>query len=245
MLPELIIQRAQELGIDVIGITDHNSAENVQAVVNASKDTAVHVLPGIEVQTREEVHIVTLFDTVEQTMTWQEIIYTHLPPLNNNPQLFGQQIVLDESGDPVGYLDRLLITATSLSVEDVLAAVNDLGGISIPAHVDRQSFSLIANLGFIPEDIDVLAVEISAHVSPCEAWRHFGQLHSYTLVASSDAHRLSDFAPRTSITVQDPTIGELQQALGGMNGRSVQVAGICTNPTLRGNRRDRAAQSIG
>jgi len=232
MLPELIIAKAQELGVDVIGITDHNSAENVQAVVNASKHTTVHVLPGIEVQTREEVHVITLFDTVEQALSWQEIVYAHLPSLKNNARLFGQQIVLDGNGDPVGYLDRLLITATSLSVEDVLGIVKDIGGIGIPAHVDRQSFSLIANLGFIPEEMDILAVEISAHMGPYEAWKRFRQLESYTLVSNSDAHRLDDLAPRMSLAVQDPTVAELQLACAGVDGRSVQLEGICTNPSF-------------
>jgi len=232
MLPELIVQRARQLDIRVIGVTDHNSAENAAAVVNAARGTGIHVLPGMEVQTREEVHIITLFDTIEQVMVWQDQVYLHLPPLKNNVELFGQQIVLDDQGEPRGCLDRILITSTSLSIEEVVQTVSRLGGISIPAHVERPTFSLIVNLGFIPPDLDILGVEISRRIDPHQARRDFPELQSYSLISSSDAHRLSDMVARMTITVDSPTISELSMALAGICGRCVRIEGLCTNPYL-------------
>ena len=116
MLPEFIVERAQELGLQIIAATDHNSAENVAAVVNAARGTNITVLPGMEVQTREEVHLLTLFDTWEQMACWQEQVYAHLPPLKNDGSLFGEQLLLDADGRPAGYLDRLLLTSTFFSI---------------------------------------------------------------------------------------------------------------------------------
>ena len=147
MLPELIVRQAQELGLQIIAVTDHNTAENAAAVVNAARGTGLTVFPGMEVQTREEVHMLTLFDTLEQVASWQEQVYANMPPLKNDEAVFGEQLLLDADGEPTGYLDRMLLTSTYFSVEDVVQRVRELGGLCIPAHVDRPVYSIIANLG--------------------------------------------------------------------------------------------------
>ena len=173
MIPPLIVRRARELGLGLIGITDHNSAENVAAVIEATEGSGVAVLPGIEVQTREEVHLVTLFDTAEQALTWQMEVYDHLPDLRNNEDHFGAQFVVDATGEYVRRNERFLLTSTDMSLEMVVAMVHDLGGLALPAHVDRPAFSLIANLGFVPPDLDVPAVEIFRSSQPLEVRRRF------------------------------------------------------------------------
>ena len=226
MLPELIVKRAQEQGTQIIAVTDHNSAENVASVINAARGTGVTVLPGMEVQTREEVHVVTLFDTLEQVASWQEQVYASLPPLKNDEAAFGEQLVLDADGEPAGYLDRLLLASTSFSVEDVVRRVSDLDGICIPAHVDRTAYSIISNLGFIPPELDVVGVEISHNIGPIEARERFPQLKRYSLVASSDAHRLRDMIRRTTLKMASATVAEISLALAGEEGRGVWVDGI-------------------
>ena len=228
MLPELIVERAQEQGLQIIAVTDHNSAENVASVVNAARGTSVTVLPGMEVQTREEVHVLTLFDTLEQVASWQEQVYASLPPLKNDDAAFGEQLVLDADGEPTGYLDRLLLASTSFSVEEVVQRVSDLDGLCIPAHVDRTAYSIISNLGFIPPELDVVGVEISHNVGPIEARERFPQLTRYSLVASSDAHRLRDMAGRTTLKMAGATVAEISLALAGEEGREVWVDGICS-----------------
>jgi len=226
MLPELILERAQELGLHMIAIADHNSAENVAAVLAAAQGTGIAVLPGMEVQTREEVHLLCLFDTLEQVTFWQEEVYAHLPPLKNREDVFGVQVVLDATGEVAGYNDRLLLTSTFFSVEEALQRVRELEGLCIPAHVDRPSFSIIANLGFIPPDLGFTGVEISHLVSPQEARARFPELERYTLVAGSDAHRLREMGRRTTFKIAEPTVAELSLALAGREGRGVWVDGL-------------------
>jgi PHP family Zn ribbon phosphoesterase len=226
MLPELIVEQAQELGLNIIAVTDHNSAENAASVVNAAKGTGITVLPGMELQTREEAHLVCLFDTLEQVARWQEEVYAHLPPLKNDDDAFGTQIVLDASGEAVGTNERLLLTATSFSVEQTVQRVHALGGLCIPAHVDRPAYSIIANLGFIPPDLEITGVEISSLIGPKEARERFPQLERYSLITSGDAHRLSEMSKRTTLKMAEPTVAEIALALAGEGDRGVWVDGI-------------------
>jgi PHP family Zn ribbon phosphoesterase len=226
MLPEFIIQQAQELSLGILAVTDHNSAENAAAMVNAAKGTGITVFPGMEVQTREEVHLVCLFDTLEQVWRWQEEVYAHLPRLENKEDVFGVQIVLDAGGNPVGRNKRLLLTSTSFSVEEVVQRVRDMAGLCIPAHVDRPAYSIIANLGFIPPDLGFVGAEISHLVQVRQARERFPQLKDYCLIASGDAHRLKELSSRTTLKMEEATVGELALALAGEGGRTVWVDGI-------------------
>ncbi|NLF00694.1 MAG: histidinol-phosphatase, partial [Anaerolineales bacterium] len=201
---------------------------NVAAVVHQAEGTDITILAGMEVQTREEVHVITLFDTLEQVGAWQVQIYDSLPALQNDEAFFGEQIILDEAGDPVGYMDRLLITSSAFSIEEVTRRVAALGGICIPAHVDRPMYSIISNLGFVPPGLMVAGLEISYNIRPVEARRRFPELQQYGLVGNSDAHRLRDMVGRTMVKVAQATVAELALALGGRAGREIWVDGIST-----------------
>jgi PHP family Zn ribbon phosphoesterase len=161
MIPPLIVRRAQELGLGMVAITDHNCCKNARAVIEAAKDTGITVLPGMEVQTREEAHMLCLFDTPEQADAWQEKVWAALPDERNRPEYFGEQYVVDATGNYLYTEDRLLSNSTSLSVEQVADGVNALGGICIPAHVDRPSLSILSNLGFIPPSLPIAGIELS------------------------------------------------------------------------------------
>jgi hypothetical protein len=164
MIPPLIVRRALELGLSVIAITDHNCAANVAATIEAAAHTGLTVLPGMEVQTREEVHMLCLFDTLEQVNTWDQTVAESLPDEKNNEPFFGAQYVVDASGAHRCTEERLLATSTSLTVEQVVAGVNALRGICLPAHVDRPSFSILSNLGFVPPGLPIAGIEISARL---------------------------------------------------------------------------------
>lgn len=226
MLPEFIVERAQELDLGLIAVTDHNSAENAAAVLTAAEGTGVTVFPGMEVQTREEVHLLCLFDTLEQVVLWQEEVYAHLPPLKNDEDVFGMQVVLDAEGNVVGRNDRLLLVSTLLSMEEAVRRVHDLSGLCIPAHVDRPAYSVIANLGLIPPALGIAGVEISPLVGPQEARVRFPQLERYSLVAGGDAHRLREMVRRTTLRLAEATVAELSLALAGEGDRGVWVDGI-------------------
>jgi len=226
MLPEFIIKRAQELGLGLIAVTDHNSAENVAAVLTEAEGTGITVLPGMEVQTREEVHMLCLFDTLEQVGLWQEEVYAHLPRLKNKEKVFGVQIVLDAEGNAVGHNDRLLLTSTSFSVDEVVERVRCLEGLCLPAHVDRPAYSIIANLGFIPPNLEFAGAEISYRLGLKKAREQFPQLEQYSLILSGDAHRLKEICARTTLRMEAATVAEIARALRGEEGRGVWIDGI-------------------
>jgi PHP family Zn ribbon phosphoesterase len=214
MIPPLIIRQAQRLGIQWLAVTDHNSAENARAVMEAGARAGIVVLPGMEVQTREEVHLLCLFEALEPALAWQEQVYQHLPDLPNREETFGSQLVVDAEGTFLRFQERLLQTSTSLSVEQVVTMVEALGGLVIPAHVDRPAFSLLANLGIIPPGLNIPAVEITPRLTPAQALERFPQLAGRALITNGDAHRLS---------VAAPTLAELRRALAGVDGRKVWV----------------------
>ena len=167
----------------------------------------------MEVQTREEVHLLCLFDNNATAFAWQQRVDAALPPLLNDAEHFGAQFVVDETGEFIREHTPLLLTSTSFSIEEVVAQVNVLGGLAIPCHVDRPSFSLLANLGFVPPQLDVPALEISARLTVAQARAQFPMLGRWPLVQDGDAHRLSEMIARTRVSLAAPTIQELRQAL--------------------------------
>lgn len=220
MIPPLIVQEALERGINLIGITDHNASANAAAVMQAAQGTRMTVLPGMELQTQEEVHLLCLFDRLEQLEAWQEQVDRLLPPIENNPEFFGEQFVVDETGEFIRREKRLLLTSAALSIEEAFAGVTALGGLAIPAHVDRKAFGLIANLGLVPLTLQVEALEISSRLSPAEARQNFPQICGYPLIQSGDAHRLEELLGVNRFTLQEPTVAEIRLALQGKEGRS-------------------------
>lgn len=223
MIPPWIVRAALDKGINMIAITDHNASANVSAVMKAAAGTGLVVLPGMEVQTREEVHVVCLFDTLDQLASWQALVTQQLPALENNVDLFGEQFVVDETGEFIRREAQLLLTSANLGLKQVVEEVTRLGGMAIPAHVDRKAFSLIANLGFVPPDVAVAALEITRHVTPEQVRQRFPQVAGYPLVQSGDAHRLEELLGANQFLLAAPTISELRLALQNREGRWLRV----------------------
>lgn len=223
MIPPLIVRETKERGINLIAITDHNATANIIAVQKAAVGTGLVVLPGMELQTREEVHALCLFDSLEQVDQWQQIVDGLLPPIENQPDHFGEQFVVDETGDFIRREPRLLITSANISIDDALARVTALGGLLIPAHIDRRAFGLIAMLGFIPLDLPLEALELSRHITPEEAMRKFPQCASYPLLLGGDAHRLDEFIGANQFELSAPTIAEIRLALRQQDGRTFKI----------------------
>ena len=223
MIPPLIVREALAQGIDLIAITDHNASANVPAVQEAAAGSGLVVLPGMELQTYEEVHVLCLFDSLAQLEAWQEVVDAHLPQQENTPEILGEQFVVDQTGDFVRRESRLLATATGIRLKDAVTEVVRRGGLAIPAHVDRPLFSLLANLGFVPPDLPVDALEISPHTTPSAACSRFPQLAGYPLIQSGDAHHLGDLGTATVFTMAAPTISEIRLALRGQEGRSFRI----------------------
>ena len=213
MIPPLIVETALNKGIELIAVTDHNCSSNVKAVIDAASDTGLYVLPGMEVQTREEVHSLCLFDTLDQIQALQHEIDGKLPGLQNQPDHFGSQLVVDQSGEFIKYEERLLLTSVDLSLNELFNLTYDLGGLFIPAHVDRDVFGLIKNLGFIPQDIEIQILEISKNIKLSDAYRRYPQITDYPLIQSGDAHRLDEILGLNCLSLVAPTIAGIKLAI--------------------------------
>ncbi len=220
MIPPLIVQAALEKGINLLAVTDHNASANVIAVQKAAQDTGLIVLPGMDLQTREEVHLLCLFDTLDQLEAWQSVVNEHLPPLENNIEYFGEQFVVDETGEFVRREAQLLLTSADLSLDEAIGAVSSIEGLAIPAHVDRKANGLLEILGFVPANIPIEALEISRHISIDLAPLRYPQIRGYPLVRDGDAHRLNEFLGVNEFLVEGPTVAELKMALRHENGRA-------------------------
>jgi hypothetical protein len=226
MLPPLIVSEAKIRGIDLIAITDHNASANISAVQKAALGSGITVLPGMELQTKEEVHVICLFDTIEQIVQFQNIVDQKLPPIKNRPEYFGEQLVVDDKGDFVRKEERLLITSTDLSINEAFNLVDEIGGIFIPAHVNRKANGLLEILGFVPVDIPILALEISRHISPKDVKIFYPQINSFEIIQNGDVHRLSEFIGTTIFEIENPSISEIKLAIRKEADRSYFVNSI-------------------
>lgn len=221
MSPKKIVHKSLEKHLDLIAICDHNTAENVAAVLREGARKGISVVPGMEICSREEVHLVALFDTLEETLKMQEYVYAHLPG-ENQPEVFGHQVVADEYDQVLGENPRLLIGATRLGLLDIVKKAHFLGGVCISSHVDRPSYSLIGQLGFIPEDLHLDAVEVSYRVPLEKAMTAVNGISDYPCVTSSDAHFLRDIGKvYTEFMLAAPTLEEIRLALTGADGRRI------------------------
>ena len=224
MGPLHIATQSRQMGLDMIAVCDHNSAENAGAVMRAGADAGVAVLPGMEICSREEVHVVALFETLEAAHRMQEVVYAHLPG-QNQPAVWGDQIVANERNEVLGENRRLLIGATTLSLHQIVERIHAFGGLCIASHVDRPAYSLIGSLGFIPEDLALDGVEVSFRVPLCRAQETVGGIGGYPCVTASDAHFLKDIGRAWfGLRIASPCFAELRMALRGEQGRGVKSA---------------------
>jgi PHP family Zn ribbon phosphoesterase len=223
MIPPLIVEEALDRGINLIAITDHNASENIPAVIAAARNTALKVLPGIEVQTSEEVHVICLFDTLEQASTVQHTIDLKLPSLLNRPEYFGDQLIVTSEGDYIRSDPRLRLTSHSLTLKELFELVYLQHGLPIPAHVDRKANGLIEVLGLIPQDIEIIGLEVSRNFPFQTPPLKYQPVLNYPVIQSGDVHRLEDFLGRNIFTLMEPTIEEMIKALQRRDGRDFRL----------------------
>lgn len=211
MTPNNIINMAKILELDAIAITDHNSCENVEAVMEVGQQNDILVIPGMEIESREEIHVVTFFDDIKNVYNMQKIVHDHLPPLKNKSKIFGEQLLFNKEDEVIGHYDRFLATATDLSIDEICQLCKDLGGVAIPAHVDRPSYSILSNLGLFPEELQITTIEVSKYVSYEAMVNKYPQ---YRVIQSSDAHDLESLIfPHQHIEIQDLTRADILSLL--------------------------------
>lgn len=193
MTPNNMVNMAKLIGLDAIAVTDHNSIGNARSAMKVGESVGLKVVPGMEVETNEGVHILTLYPDISAAEYVAEIVYSRLPDIPNNPEIFGAQAFMDEEDNIIGYEDKTLISSADISINELFGYVEEAGGIFIPAHVDRHSYSVLTNLGFVPDDIDIKYIEVSRRTTDVAAYLESRKdLKRYGILRNSDAHYLED-----------------------------------------------------
>ncbi len=224
MTPRNIIEKAASLGINIIAICDHNSAENIEVTHDIGKKRGITVIPGMEVTSSEEVHVLGLFGSMEQAYDMQTQVYEHLQPGENDEDAFGMQVVVNAEDEVLGFNKRLLIGSTDLSLDRVIAYIHAFQGIAIASHIDREGFGVIGQLGFIPPEAGFDALEISSGISMEKAAESFSMYRFIPWITSSDAHDLENIGRKTvGLHMNHATFDEFCLALRGTEGRRVML----------------------
>lgn len=222
MSPAAIVEKASKQGIDIIGITDHNTTRQAPLIAKLGKKLGLYVMCGAEVTTKEEVHCLAFMPNLESLAAFQSYLDTHLPNIVNDPDAFGYQVQVDESEDICYQEERLLISGINQSVDQVAFEVHKLGGLFIPAHINRPKYSLSSQLGFVPPDLDFDALELSRHITVQEYKKHNKYLNNATFIQSSDAHFIDDVGTvYTELLMEKRSFEEVRMALKSQNGRGV------------------------
>lgn len=216
MTPRRIIEASLAKGLDIIALSDHNSAENTGLGVELARDRGIMVLPAMEITSAEEVHVLALFGSVDRAAAMQEIVYSSLQQGVNDEDHFGYQLVVNEKDEILEFNKRLLIGATSISLSALVNYIRSLGGIAVASHIDREFAGVIGQLGFIPGDVTFDALEISYNTGKESARARFGDYASLPWITSSDAHALGDIGRRaTTLFLREASFEEVAMALKG------------------------------
>lgn len=224
MSPVNIVSLAKKRGLDIIGITDHNSTKQCKLVWELGQKLGLVVIPGCEMTSREEVHCLGLFENFDALNKFQKYIDQHLTFIPHNSALFGYQVVVDKDENILEELDHYLGASLDVSIEEIEQKVHELSGIFIPAHIDRPRNSLFSQLGFFPPELKVEALQISKLADELTVRSKYKIGAEITLVKFSDSHFPDDLGKAYSIfEMEEPSFNELRKALLGLDGRSVRI----------------------
>jgi PHP family Zn ribbon phosphoesterase len=224
MSPARIIQTAKEKKLDIIGITDHNSTLHAELMLELGKKNGITVFPGAEVSTQEEVHCLAFFENIEAAKQFQQFLDEKSTGIQNNTARFGHQLIVNEKEEILDEVPELLIMGLKAPIDEVEKKVHQLNGVFIPAHVDRAVTSIYSQIGFIPEDLKIDAIEFSSNSTPEQLLEKRSELKSYQLITNSDAHYPEQLGTRaTEYYLKEPTFSEWQKALAGEGNRKVRL----------------------
>ena len=189
MSPSAIFEKAKTEHLDIISLTDHNAIENIEALMKCAEQSNLKVIPGIEIQTREDIHMLGYFKDHHTITEFYNAFRKTLPIVKNIPEKMGSQIIVNEKNEVINEMGNFLVVSSSLSIDNAIKMIHDFGGICIASHVDRMAYSIISQLGFIPEGINLDAIETI-----------FNYKHEQLIsICNSDAHYIDDIGKRFSI----------------------------------------------
>jgi PHP family Zn ribbon phosphoesterase len=211
MTPNNIVGMAFIKQLDAIAVCDHNTARNLPAIKEMADMMGVVLLPGLEITTREEAHMLAYFETVEQALAFSDAIYAYLPPIPNNPKFFGEQQLMNAQDEVIGTEERLLISALDLSFEECAQLIHQHSGLCVPAHINRGSNGCLNALGFLPAGVHYDALEVSKAVALPAL-----DLSKYRILHSSDAHYLENILePEFTFEAPEKSAAALFSAIAG------------------------------
>ena len=208
MTPHSIAGMSYINGLNAIAVADHNTARNIRAVMKAAEEFNICVVPAIEAESAENIHLLCLFESVEKAEEMGDFLESHLPPIKNRPDIFGEQWIMNEIDEKTGEEDILLINATDLPIEEIKEKTERLGGVCIAAHIDREKNGIIATLGAVPDYLEFSTLELSRHATE---WK---KEEKYKYISDSDAHLLTDISEKVNfLEVDEITPAEIIKIL--------------------------------
>lgn len=190
MTPASIAGMAMLNGVRVAALTDHNTCKNCPAFYEACNNYGVVPIAGMELTTMEEIHVVCLFESLEDAMAFDEFVESHRMRVKNRPDIFGDQLIMNADDEVIGVDEDLLILATDLDLTTVANIVRERGGVAIPAHIDKQSNGMLGILGTFPEEPGFRTVEFYDVKKIDEYKNLFPQIRKMNIITNSDAHYL-------------------------------------------------------
>ncbi len=194
MTPNNIVNMAMICGLDMIAVADHNTTGNVEAVMAVAEKAGITVVPAMELETAEEIHVLCLFPDLKAARLFEEEkVAPALPPIENRAEIFGEQWLMDQEDRIIGHEPRYLINATSISIDDIAVMIRPYGGVAVPAHIDKQTKSLVGNFGMVGDYLGFTTFELSKNVTDyfLDATPGLGA-RPYRYIHNSDAHYLQD-----------------------------------------------------
>ena len=218
MSPRSLMGKAKTEGIEIIAVTDHNSMANCLVYEKAAQEFDIAFIYGVEVQSAEEIHIVALFDDWKEGLEFNRELFDSLLPIKNDPAYHGNQIVLDEKENIVRTIKKSLINSSIWTLETVMHKVREFNGFAFPAHVDVTPYSLLGQLGFIPPDLNITAVGITAECDEKALLEKYPILHDLVLIRNSDAHSLQDVGSGyTEFYLEETNLKSIVNAINNKN----------------------------
>lgn len=214
MTPYNLVNMAKICGCDIIALTDHNTCLNCESAIKVGESIGVTVVPGMELCTSEEIHCVCLFPELENALSFSDYVKEKLPPVKNREKIFGRQLIMNEADEILGFFDLLLTTAASISIEELDSLMEKYGGVWYPAHIDRESYSIISSLGDFPGDLLTGCFELTYNADENFYRKKYAATKNKLLLRSSDAHYLESLmTEKLTINLKENTAKALIEKL--------------------------------
>lgn len=200
--PQNIVGMASLSALDIIALTDHNTAKNCPAFFDAAKRFGIIPVAGMELTTSEDIHVVCLFEHLTDALRFDEYVASRRVLIKNRPEFFGEQLIIDADEQVVGTEEFLLTNATDISVDEIYDIARSYGGVAYPAHIDKDANSITAILGTVPEDAKFDFFELHSQESVDKTSALYG-IDKSKFIISSDAHYLTDMRDKESFFLLD------------------------------------------